>query len=76
MKIYRKNHSENELLYDLLDEAKGHKKVGDNYLDGGEYVTTVYESDSHIYKVVENIDYGFYHSVEKIKKGAENEMVH
>lgn len=54
-------------FYDLIKEAKTGTVIDNNYnRSESEYVTTVYQTATHGYKVVENIDLGVYHSVEKV----------
>lgn len=65
MKLFRGN----EGFYDLISEAKKGEVTFNNYnTTSSEYVTTIYETDTHEYKVVENIDLGVFYSVEKIEK--------
>lgn len=65
MKIYRGTDG----FYDMVGEAEKFEKTYDDYSTGtSQYVTSIYESDSHIYKVLFDIDNGVYHSVEKIER--------
>ena len=64
MKLYSKDKD----FYNLIEEARKQEKISDNYLTSGQYVTSIYESKEHRYKLVMDIDNGVYHSIEKEDK--------
>lgn len=55
-------------FYPLIAEAKGHNFISSDYNTGNsEYVTSIYQSDTHEYRLVENIDLGVWYSAEKLQ---------
>jgi hypothetical protein len=66
VKYYREH---GQKVYNLISEAKQGKLVSDDYnTNNSDYVTTIYETDTAIYKIVDNLEYGILYSVEKILK--------
>jgi hypothetical protein len=66
VKYYRED---GQKAHDLIKEAKQGKLINSDYnICNSDYVTTVYETDAAIYKIVDNLEYGILYSVEKILK--------
>ena len=61
MKLY----SEDKDFYDLIGEARSQEKISDDYLTSGQFVTSIYQNEDYIYKLVTDIDNGIYYSIEK-----------
>lgn len=60
-----------EGFYELIEEARSNEHKGNDYNNGtlSPYITNKYESTTHNYEVVENIDLGVFYSVKKeVKK--------
>lgn len=66
MKLYRED---GEKAYSLVKEARENgKQVYDDYNEtDSDYVTQIYETKTHKYTIVINIDYGVLYSVEKVE---------